>query len=83
MTLLLVVTSPANTLLNLLHEEIAPEISDQKINVKYLLENCPLSDAIINETLRLSTSATSARDVESSIIVGCKKPLAGAKAITP
>ena len=40
-------------------------------------------DAIFNETLRLSTGATSARNVDSTTIVGGKKLIAGAKIIIP
>lgn len=54
-----------------------------QIDVKYLLEKCPLMDAVFNETLRLTTGATSARDVDTTTIVTGKTLVAGAKIIIP
>lgn len=40
-------------------------------------------DAVFNETLRLSTGATSARNVDSTTIIAGKKLLVGSKIIIP
>lgn len=66
-----------------LRKEIAPASSGHKIDVHYLLEKCPLLDAVFNETLRLSTGATSARNVDSTTIIAGKKLVAGSKIIIP
>lgn len=66
-----------------MRQEIVPAISAQKIYTNYLLEKCPLLDAVFNKTLRFFTGATSARDVDSTTIIAGKKQLAGTKIIIP
>lgn len=77
--LLNVIDNPS--ILHSLREELAPPISGMQINIKHLLENCPLTDAVFNEILRLATGVTSARNVDASTIVAGKTLVACAKII--
>lgn len=51
--------------------------------MQYLLEQCLLLDAVFNETLRLTTGASSARNVDSTTTVGTKMLLVNAKISIP
>ena len=51
--------------------------------MEYLIEQCPLLDASLNETLRLVTGAASARNVDVATAVGDKVLAPGAKLIMP
>lgn len=78
---LYVIDNPS--VLHSLREELATAVSVMQINVKHLLENCPLMDAVFNETLRLATGAISARNVDATTMVAGKTLVAGAKIIIP
>ncbi|MCJ1288255.1 hypothetical protein MMC26_007610 [Xylographa opegraphella] len=53
-----------SALLKKIREEVALAISKDSIDVQYLVDQCPLLDACLNETLRLCTGASSARNVD-------------------
>lgn len=71
------------TLLQAIRREITPAISRQKVNIQHLANQCPLLDASFNEILRLTTNASSVRNVDATTTVGNKTLIAGAKLLIP
>lgn len=60
-------------LLQAIREEVAPSItSDGKLDIHNLLEHSPLLRAAFNETLRMTSVNSSARNIEAPVIVGNK-----------
>ncbi|KAG7009648.1 hypothetical protein G7Y79_00002g007630 [Physcia stellaris] len=60
-------------LLQGIRKEIAPSITkDNKFDMQSLLENSPLLEAAFNETLRVTSVNSSARNIEVPVVVGGK-----------
>ena len=60
-------------LLQAIREEVAPSITgDGKLDIYKLLEHSPLLNAAFNETLRITSANSSARNIEAPVIVGNK-----------
>ncbi|MCJ1308652.1 hypothetical protein MMC25_002305 [Agyrium rufum] len=70
-------------LLEAVREEIAPAFDSSSLNVHYLVDQCPQLDATFNEVLRLSTGASSARNVDAPTTIGPYTLLPGAKILIP
>ena len=70
-------------LLEVVRKEVAPSISNGKIDIQYIINQCQLLDASFNEILRLATGASSARSVTETTTIGDKTLCAGAKILVP
>lgn len=71
------------TLLDVIRKEISPAVSHGRIDVSYLIKECPVYDAALNETLRLTTGAMSARTVDAETPVGHQTLYPNAKLLIP
>ena len=74
---------PDSTLLAKIREQVDPAISKEDINLQHLVDQCPLLDACLNETLRLCTGASSARNVDRASTVGTHVLSPPAKILIP
>ena len=71
-------------LLQGIRKEIAPSITkDNKVNMQSLLDNSPLLDAAFNETLRVTSVNSSARNIEVPVVVGSKTLQTDGKIMMP
>ena len=71
-------------LLQAIREEVAPSISsDGKVNIYNLVDYSPLLNAAFNETLRMTSVNSSARNIEAPVIVGNKCLEANGKIMMP
>ena len=71
-------------LLQGIRREIAPSITkDNKVNMQSLLDNAPLLDAAFNETLRVTSVNSSARNIEVPVVVGGKTLQTDGKIMMP
>ncbi|MCJ1377230.1 hypothetical protein MMC17_000322 [Xylographa soralifera] len=70
-------------LLEKIREEVAPAISKENIDVQHLVDQCPLLDACLNETLRLCTGASSARNVDVATTIDTLTLSSPAKILIP
>ena len=52
--------------------EVLPAVRGDFIDEKYLLEQCPQLEALVNETLRLTVTSSLARVVTETCVVGGK-----------
>ena len=70
-------------LLSELQVETAAAVKAQSIDVDYLSNSCPRLNAVFDETVRLTNSASSVRNVVSDTIINGKIYRAGSKIIMP
>lgn len=71
------------TLVQKIREEVAPAMSDGNLDVQYLFERCPILNACLNETLRLCTNSSSARNVDVATVIGTNVLSPPAKILIP
>lgn len=70
--------------MDIIRKEILPSIRNGKVeNLNHLLDHCPVLNSAFNEVLRLTSAASSARNVDSPTVVGNKTLRAGAKLLLP
>lgn len=55
-----------------IRQEVMPAINDQSVDEKYLAEQCPRLDSLINEILRLSVTSSLGRTIIDTTVVGGK-----------
>lgn len=72
-----------SALLDIIRKEITPAIRNGKVDIQYLIEQCPVFDAAFNETLRLTTGANSARTVDAATNIGHQTLYPSAKLLIP
>ena len=70
-------------LLALIRKEAVLGISSGKLDIQYLVDQCPLLNASLDEILRLMTASNSARTVQSNTRIGDKVLLANSKVLIP
>ena len=71
-------------LLEAIRKEVTPSITeDGKISLQSLLEHAPLLDAAFNETLRVTSVNSSARNIEAPVVVGNKTLKTDGKIMMP
>ncbi len=71
-------------LMDIIRKEISPSIRKGKMeNLNHLLDQCSVLNSAFDEVLRLTSAASSARNVDSPTIVGYKTLRAGAKLLLP
>lgn len=70
-------------LLSSLQNETAHAVSGSSVDLTYLNNHCPLLNAVFDETVRLTNSASSVRQVVSDTIINDRLYRAGAKIMMP
>ena len=70
--------------MDIIRKEISPSIRNGKLeNWNHLLDQCSVLNSAFDEVLRLTSAASSARNVDSPTVVGNKTLRAGAKLLLP
>ena len=72
-------------LLGRLLAEVSPAVhgQEEEVDINHLLNNCPLLDAVYNETLRITASSSSVRTVISPTALGNKSLSPGNVVLIP
>ena len=71
-------------LLQIIRKEVAPSITeDGELDMQKLLANSPHLEAAFNETLRITSVNSSARNIEAPVVVGNKKLETDGKVMMP
>ena len=61
-----------SNLLQAIRKEVAPGVSNNKLSMEHMLNNAPHLEAAFNETLRVTSVNSSARNIQSPVLVGNK-----------
>ena len=70
-------------LLSEIQQETAPAVTGASLDLVYLSNNCPRLDALFNETVRMTNSATSVRNVLADTVINGRTYMAGTKILMP
>jgi len=70
-------------LLQTIRKEVGPSMIDTKIDLERLLNNSPTLEAAFNETLRVTSVNSSARNIEAPVVIGNKTLSTDGKIMMP
>lgn len=70
-------------MLQVIRKEVSPSIIDNKIDLKRLLDRSSTLDAAFNETLRVTSVNSSARNIEAPVVIGDKTLTTDGKIMMP